>query len=184
MRKTILLALLMASTDTLADYTPAGPIPSRSFRMIEGGEFTMGSPRNEVGRYMGNSSESDEEQREVTISKAFDIMDREVTQRAVVWRYEKESIPTLAIRKIVTIIIYQVNADGEEDGICPDLPVEKVSWNDTQEFIEKINEKLRLTDCQTDRSKDGKLRLLSPPHRGGVGIRCERRDADSLLFWG
>ena len=150
MRKTILLALLMASTDTLADYTPAGPIPSRSFRMIEGGEFTMGSPRNEVGRYMGNSSESDEEQREVTISRAFYMMDKEVTQEQ--WfRIMKKNPSRFSTPEDCDNHLYQVNIDGEEDGICPDLPVEKVSWNETQEFIEKINE--GLTDCQTERQR-------------------------------
>ena len=38
---------------------------------------------------------------------------------------------------------------GKRTVVCPDLPVEKVSWNDTQEFIEKINGGLGLTDCQT-----------------------------------
>ena len=56
MRKTILLALLMASTYTLADHPLANhPIPSRSFRTIEGGDFTMGSPHNEAGRHRGHS---------------------------------------------------------------------------------------------------------------------------------
>ena len=92
--------------------------------------------------------ESDEEQREVTISKAFDIMDKEVTQRQ--WfRIMKRNPSKFSTPEDCDNHSYQVNADGEEDGICPNLPVERVSWNETQEFIKKINENLGLTDCQT-----------------------------------
>jgi len=74
----------------------------------------MGSPANEPGR------DSDETQHQVTISKSFYLQTTEVTQGQ--WKAVMGSNPS-----------YFKN--------CGDnCPVEQVSWNDVQKFIDKLNE--------------------------------------------
>ncbi len=81
------------------------------FRWIEPGTFMMGSPRNESGRL------DDEILHSVTISSGFWLADCTVTQ--ALWRAVMETNPS--------------NFKGDN------LPVERVSWHDTQAFIEKLN---------------------------------------------
>ena len=84
------------------------------FVLIPAGEFNMGSTSREVGRH------SDEGPvQSVTISKPFYIGKYEVTQNQ--WRDVLGNNPS--------------RFNGDE------LPVEKVSWNDVQDFIKKLNEK-------------------------------------------
>jgi formylglycine-generating enzyme required for sulfatase activity len=87
------------------------PGVSMTFCWCPPGEFLMGSPESEEGRY------SDEDQVEVTISKGFWIAKTEVTQEQ--WQALMGSNPNY---------LKGVN-----------LPVESVTWNDSQEFIEKLN---------------------------------------------
>ncbi|NIA12025.1 MAG: SUMF1/EgtB/PvdO family nonheme iron enzyme [Nitrospiraceae bacterium] len=84
------------------------------FVLIPAGEFDMGSPSDEKDRY------SDEGPvHRVTIKNAFYMGRYEVTQKE--WREVMGNNPSYF--------------KGD------DLPVEKVSWNDVQEFIRKLNEK-------------------------------------------
>ena len=83
------------------------------FVKIPAGEFMMGSPSDENGRY-----EDEGPVHKVTIKEAFYLGRFEVTQEQ--WREVMGSNPS--------------NFKGD------DLPVEQVSWNDVQEFIEKLNE--------------------------------------------
>ena len=75
------------------------------------GEFVMGSPKSEEGRC------DDEMQHRVRLTKGFWIGKYPVTQRQ--WRSVMESNPS--------------HFEGD------DLPVETVSWDDCQAFIEKVN---------------------------------------------
>ncbi len=86
-----------------------------SFKMVRipAGEFMMGSPSNEPGR------DSDETQHRVRISKDFWMGRTEVTQG--LWKAVMGSNPS------------HFSNCGD------DCPVEKVSWNDCQEFIRKLN---------------------------------------------
>jgi formylglycine-generating enzyme required for sulfatase activity len=79
---------------------------------VKGGTFTMGSPTNEVDRG------SVETQHQVTVSD-FSIGKYEITQKQ--WTAIMGSNPS--------------NFKGDN------LPVEQVSWNDVQEFIQKLNQK-------------------------------------------
>ena len=84
------------------------------FVLIPKGTFMMGSPPDEPRR------DDDETQHEVTISKPFYMQAKEVTQGQ--WRGVMGSNPS-----------------GFKD--CGDeCPVEIVSWNDVQSFIQKLNE--------------------------------------------
>ena len=79
--------------------------------LVPAGKFMMGSPKKEVGRY------DDETQHEVTLTKSFYIGKYEVTQEQ--WESVMGFNPS-----------YSKNAKN---------PVTGVSWEDCQEFIEKLN---------------------------------------------
>ena len=81
------------------------------FRWIEPGTFTMGSPKNEPER------DDDETQHEVTLTEGFWLAETTVTQ--ALWEVVMGDNPS--------------HFKGER------LPVEQVSWNDTQRFITKMN---------------------------------------------
>ena len=85
-----------------------------TFELISAGTFTMGSPTDELGRW------NDETQHEVTLTKSFYMQTTEVTQGQ--WRAVMGSNPS----------------DFSDCG--DDCPVETVSWDDVQEFIEKLNQ--------------------------------------------
>ena len=83
------------------------------------GTFTMGSPSSETGR------ESDETQHSVTLTNGFYLGKYEVTQAQ-----------------------YETVMNGNSEGLNPkpsqwpnnnDRPVEKVSWNDAQVFLSRLN---------------------------------------------
>ena len=82
-----------------------------TFRWIEPGTFTMGSPEDEKGRY------DDETQHKVSLSKGFWLAETVVTQ--ALWESVMDTNPS--------------EFKGEN------RPVEMVSWEDTQTFIEKFN---------------------------------------------
>jgi formylglycine-generating enzyme required for sulfatase activity len=84
------------------------------FALIPEGEFMMGSPSNEVGRY-----EDEGPVRRVKIPKSFYMGKYEVTQKQ--WRDIMGNDPS------------RFNGDN--------LPIEQVSWNDVQKFIKKLNKK-------------------------------------------
>ncbi|MBU3967850.1 MAG: formylglycine-generating enzyme family protein [Euryarchaeota archaeon] len=84
------------------------------FVLIPTGEFNMGSPANEAGR-----TNNEGPVHRVKISKAFYMGKYEVTQKQ--WRDVMGNNPS--------------NFKGDN------LPVEEVSWNDVQDFINKLNEK-------------------------------------------
>ena len=81
------------------------------FRWIEPGTFTMGSPKNEPGRY------NHETQYEVTLTEGFWLAETTVTQ--ALWKVVMGDDPSYF------------------NGVS--RPVEKVSWDDAQRFIAKMN---------------------------------------------
>ncbi len=84
------------------------------FVEIPAGEFMMGSPSDEEGKM-----DREGPVHKVTIEESYYLAKFEVTQEQ--WREVMGSNPSYF--------------KGD------DLPVEQVSWNDAQEFIEKLNEK-------------------------------------------
>ncbi len=80
------------------------------FRWIPPGRFLMGSPEDEKGRY------DDEIQHWVTLTKGFWLAETTVTQ--ALWQ--------------------AVMGDNPSEFKAEQNPVEKVRWNNTQKFIDKI----------------------------------------------
>ena len=85
------------------------------FVRIPAGSFLMGSPEDEQGR------DSDETQHEVTISQGFWMGKYEVTQGQ--WEAVMGENPS------------------HFDECGSRCPVERVSWSDTQRFIQRLNER-------------------------------------------
>jgi len=100
---------LLAESHDKKEYTC--PIMGAKFVLIPAGTFMMGSPEDEIGRW------DNETLHQVTISKPFYLQTTPVTQRQ--WEVVMGSNPSFEI--------------GENQ------PVERVSWNDVQEFISKLN---------------------------------------------
>jgi formylglycine-generating enzyme required for sulfatase activity len=110
-------------TALVVDGTPTShTVPSISMDMIfcPPGTFTMGSPTSETGRG------GDETQHQVTLSHGFYLGKYEVTQAQ-----------------------YETVMTGNSEGLNPkpsnwpnnnDRPVEKVSWNDVQVFLSRLND--------------------------------------------
>ena len=112
----------------LKSYVDRPGISTATFAPVKAGTFLMGSPSNEVDR------DDDEIQHKVTLTKDFEIQTTEVTQLQyfLIMGYnpsyfKKEEYCSNEHRVI----------NGEE--LCPDHPVEKVSWNDVQNFIVQLN---------------------------------------------
>lgn len=94
--------------------TPFKNTIDMEFVLIPSGEFDMGSPSNEVGRY-----DDEGPVHRVKIPKSFYMGKYEVTQKQ--WRDIMGNDPS------------RFKGDN--------LPVEQVSWNDVQKFIKKLNKK-------------------------------------------
>jgi formylglycine-generating enzyme required for sulfatase activity len=85
-----------------------------TFVLIQPGTFVMGSPEGETGR------DSDEVQHHVTLTQKYYLQTTEVTQGQ--WKAVMGSNPS------------DFSSCGD------DCPVEQVSWEDAQAFIEKLNQ--------------------------------------------
>jgi len=94
------------------------PTTGMEFVLIPDGKFLMGSPLSQRNRL------SDEGQHEVVITRPFYMGKYEVTQAQ--WR------------------AIMGNNFSEFQG-CDDCPVERVSWNDVQEFLRRLNERAEIT---------------------------------------
>ena len=117
-----------------------------SFQTIKAGSFTMGSPLDEEGR------DEDEAQVEVTISKAFEMQTTELTQKQYFLVTRKKPSYFRSPK-------YCENYD-EVNEICPDHPVEQVSWYDAKEFISLLNAFAGVEGCEgTPEDPSGCYRL-------------------------
>ncbi|MBN1837269.1 MAG: formylglycine-generating enzyme family protein [Spirochaetales bacterium] len=92
------------------------------FVRIEPGTFVMGSPPDEEGRMDEEILGDQERQSQVTITKPFYLGRHEITQSE--WEAVMGSNPS-----------YFKKGGG--------YPVEKVSWDDCQEFIKRLNDRFQ-----------------------------------------
>jgi formylglycine-generating enzyme required for sulfatase activity len=93
-----------------------GPLPGMKFAYIPPGGFLMGSPSNEPDRF------DNETQHRVTLTRGYYLMTTEVTQAQ--WQAVMGSNPS------------------SFKNCGPDCPVERVSWEDSQEFIKRLNQRI------------------------------------------
>ncbi|MBB4268004.1 formylglycine-generating enzyme family protein [Roseospira visakhapatnamensis] len=92
-----------------------GPPVTQRMRWIPPGRFMMGSPEDEPGRY-----DDEGPQHEVTLQQGFWLFDTPCTQ--ALWQ--------------------AVMGENPSKFKSPDRPVEKVSWNDAQTFLQRINDRI------------------------------------------
>jgi len=98
------------------------------FKKIEGGKFLIGSPETEDPRW------DDEKQHPVTVEKDYWIQTTPVTQ----WQwFQIMGTNPSKFNKPKNCPKSKTVGDVQ---LCPNNPVERVSWNDVKEFIAKLNE--------------------------------------------
>ena len=118
------------------------------FTKIPAGRFIMGSPVDE------NDRDDDEEQVNVSITRSFAIMPKEVTQEQ--WFGVMGNNPSHFSERKYCDDHRIVN----EIKMCPKNPVENVSWYKVWEFITRLNDKEGSTNCNgTPKSGKGCYRL-------------------------
>src|SRR5687768_14549979 len=91
------------------------PATALGLRWITPGRFRMGSPVSEAGRY-----DDEGPQHEVRISRGFWLFDTACTQ--ALWE--------------------AVMGDNPGRFKSPERPVERVSWEEVQEFLQRIEERI------------------------------------------
>ena len=101
---------------------------SASFVQVPRGNFLMGSPGSEANR------DSDETAHSVTLTRDFEMQSTDVTQLQwfLVMGYNPSSFKSQQYCKDDYLAI-------NGTALCPNNPVEQVSWNDAQAFIQKVN---------------------------------------------
>lgn len=101
---------------------------SATFARIPRGTFQMGSPAAEAGRF------SDETVHAVTIAHDFEMEATDVTQ--LQWFLQMGYNPSyFKAQQYCKDDYIEMNGTG----LCPNNPVEQVSWDDAQAFIQKLN---------------------------------------------
>ena len=123
-----------------------------------GKSFMMGSPEDEENRQEDENGK-DGKQVEVNFTKDFEIMTTEVTQRQ--WFDVMKKNPShFSNSDACDNHIYLQNGQGSDVGLCPNHPVEKVSWDRVQVFIEELNTLYGISGCDgTPESSSGCFRL-------------------------
>ncbi|MEO5969005.1 MAG: formylglycine-generating enzyme family protein [Bdellovibrionia bacterium] len=109
-----------------------------TFVEIPSGTFTMGSPESEADR------EAPETQHEVTLS-SFEFMNNAVSQYTYAnvmgknpSQFKKKKYCKDSFKKILV--------KGKKIAICQGFPVEKVSWENANEFVKRVNKEFEDSD--------------------------------------
>ncbi len=155
-------AVLQASLSVVGPKMKIKNSLGMAFVYIKPGTFMMGSPKNEPGR------DDDENQHQVTLSKGFYMQTTEVTQAQ--WQAVMGNSPS-----------YFKNCGN-------DCPVERVSWNDVQKFIRKLNSRESNVTYRlpTEAEWEYAARAGSPTAfaNGGISnIKCGYDDNLDAMGW-
>lgn len=124
----LVIKTLLAEKIEASEASEASEI-SATFVEVKAGTFQMGSPLDEKDRY------PDENQHLVTLSQDFQIQTTEVTQFQYfsVMGYNPSHFKQEGYCKEEHRVTNNVP-------LCPNYPVDKVSWNDVQDFISQLNQ--------------------------------------------
>ena len=143
-----------------AIWTPA--LPSFVWTKIPAGKFEMGSPGTEKDRKL------DENQVPVQISKPFKMMTTELTQ----WQWYQVKGTNPSRFKGLRDCTNHKFVNGK--GICPDNPVESVSWHEVQEYIKELNALKGFRGCD---------KRLHPRARAPYNDNCYRLPTEAEWEW-
>lgn len=121
--------------DSVLGYISGG-ILGMEFAPIYRGSFTMGSPETEPNRH------NDEKQRQVTITYNYEMMTTEVTQ-AMYFEVTGKNPSSFKNQQHCPLSFETrvSHTTGGVETLCPNNPVEKVSFNEVQNFIALLNAK-------------------------------------------
>ena len=118
------------------------------FVTIPAGRFTMRTPEHY------KRAHTFEKQVKITLSRAFEMMTTQVTQK--MWFDVMGNNPSRF--KTPNDCLNHVKIRGVD--LCPDHPIENVSWNDAQTYIKRRNEAKGLMGCRgTPKDPKGCYRL-------------------------
>jgi formylglycine-generating enzyme required for sulfatase activity len=106
-----------------------------TFVSIPAGRFLMGSPTTEKDR------SDDEKQHEVSLSE-FEMGETVVTQE-VYARFTGKNPSHFKEQKYCPRTFKTMEIKGNQIPMCPDHPVEQVSWDDAIEFVRLVNHELQ-----------------------------------------
>jgi formylglycine-generating enzyme required for sulfatase activity len=152
-RATTILSLLTLSTGCGSSDDVGGVKPEPDFKNtlgmgfneIQPGSFMMGSPSNEQGR------DNTEVLHKVSITKPYFIQTTEVTKRQWIAFFSNGNI-SVCDECLKEAPDDSANACPEEcETECLDCPAVRVSWDQVQEFIERLNcveEDIERLDCE------------------------------------
>lgn len=101
---------------------------AKNFIEIPAGSFIMGSPESEPNHFY------DETTHEVSLTRNFEMQKTHVTQMQY-FLVMGTSPSTFNKKEFCEVDFVQI----KEYKFCPNHPVERVSWEDVQKFIQKIN---------------------------------------------
>ena len=112
----------------LKSYVDHPGISAAAFAPVKAGTFLMGSPSDEVDR------DDDELQHKVTLTQDFEIQTTEVTQLQyfLIMGYNPSRFKREKYCSNEHLVI-------NREELCPEHPVEEVSWKDVQDFIVQLN---------------------------------------------
>ena len=111
-----------------------------NFREIPVGRFMMGSPSDEDGR-LNDEEGVDGKPVEVNIARAFEMMATEVTQ----WHWFEVMGNNPSRHNQPEHCDDHQNVNGIS--LCPQNPVDGVSWADIQNFASELNRKEKVAGC-------------------------------------
>lgn len=148
------LFLLLTTVATAQAQTPITP----QYVPIAAGKFIMGSPLDEPGRDLN------EIPHKVTLTRDFEIQNTELTQSQ--WCEVMGTNPSVFSKKencsdFQTIIQLSPGSTcAVGTALCPSLPVDSVTWYETQEFLNRLNRNRTFDQCvQEKKSGDFCYRL-------------------------